>query len=112
MIEKFSCAGITSSVSDETLYDILDPLPKELLNEIDNEDLSLPALSDEDNVREFLKRYDDSFGRFVPSQTGNKVKPATKPYVEFLVLYDLLKRDAKEKMYSDYHVRELSLGLF
>lgn len=94
------------------LYDVLDPLPRDLLNDIESEGLSLPALRDEDNVREFLKKYDDSFGRHVPSQTGNKIKPPTKPFVEFLVLYDLMKRDAKTKMFSDYHVRELLLALF
>lgn len=91
------------------MYDVLDPLPKNLLNEINSEGLSLPGLNDVDNVREFLKKYDDSFGRFVPSQTGSKRQPPTKPFVEFLVLYDLMKREAKLKMYGDYHVRELLL---
>lgn len=92
--------------TEEQLYDILDPLPKSILNEIENEGLSLPALRDEDNVREFLKKFDDKFNRFVPSQTGDRRMPPTKPFVEFLVLYDLMKREAKEKNYGEYHVRE------
>lgn len=85
-------------------YDILDPLPKQLLNDIQNEGPNLPALTDEDNLREFLKKYDDSYGRYVPSQTGMKEKPPTKPYVEFTLLYDLMKREAQGMMWGEYHV--------
>lgn len=58
-------------------------------------------------MREFLKKFDDSYGRYVPSQTGNKKMAPTKPYVEFLVLYDLMMREAKLKMLNEYHVREI-----
>lgn len=83
---------------------MLDPLPRELLNDIENEGPGLPAFRDEDNAREFLKKFDDNYGRLVPSQTGNKMTPPTKPYVEFVVLYDLMKREAKMKMLNNYTV--------
>ena len=57
-----------------------------------------------ENLEQFLRKYDDKYGRHVPSQTGEKKTPPTKPYVEFLVLYDLMKREAKSKTYSEYHV--------
>uniref|UniRef100_A0A1B0DP18 Uncharacterized protein n=1 Tax=Phlebotomus papatasi TaxID=29031 RepID=A0A1B0DP18_PHLPP len=97
-------------------YDLqlLDPLPKALLQDIEQESPDLPALLDEDNVNEFLKMYDDHFARNIAT-TGRKKVPPTKPYVEMVVLYDLLKREAKTLMlnkfsgYSEEMLRELQM---
>ncbi|GAB0096735.1 hypothetical protein DMENIID0001_122940 [Sergentomyia squamirostris] len=80
---------------------LLDPLPKALLHDIEMEPAHLPAVLDEDNVKEFLKVYDDQFGRNVAT-TGKKKVPPTKPYVEMVVLYDLLKREAKALMLNKF----------
>uniref|UniRef100_A0A1B0EWH9 Uncharacterized protein n=3 Tax=Lutzomyia longipalpis TaxID=7200 RepID=A0A1B0EWH9_LUTLO len=102
----------------ETNFDydlqLLDPLPKALLHDIEQESPHLPALLDEDNVEEFLKMYDDHFARNVAT-TGRKKVPPTKPYVEMVVLYDILKREAKALMlnkftgYSEEVLRELQM---
>ncbi len=88
-----------------------------------------PALLATDNVVEFRKAFDDSFRRKNykmkemtkhemairqqmhmrqkrPMLTGNKKVPVTKPYVEFIMLYDLLKREAKNLMLHKYGVRD------
>ncbi|XP_055374923.1 mucin-3A [Condylostylus longicornis] len=82
-------------------FQLLDPLPGALIRDILQEKSELPALTDSDNINEFLKIYDDNFGR-LNSITGKKRIPITKPYVEFLMLYDMLKRDAKAMNLSMY----------
>lgn len=64
------------------------------MKDVDNELSQLPAISDDDNVRVFLSKYDDSF-RYQLSSAGKKKVPPAKPYVEFLILYDVMKRDTK-----------------
>ncbi|KAL5276558.1 hypothetical protein ACFFRR_002028 [Megaselia abdita] len=75
-------------------FEVLDPLPASLVKEVDNELSELPAISDDDNVRVFLSKYDDSV-RYQLNSAGKKKVPPAKPYVEFLILYDVMKRDTK-----------------
>lgn len=104
---------------DENELQYLDPLPKKLLIDINRESNRLPALLDLDNVNEFRKKYDDSFfARYRnnvlnmqhmrtkmrlqilqqrQTLTGRKKPPPTRPYVHMLMLYDLCKREAKNK---------------
>ena len=104
----------------------MDPLPKKLLLDLHYETNQLPALLDQDNVIEFRKKYDDSFKRRYRNQSpsdqqmrvimklqmqqqrpmlvGRKKPPPTRPYVFFLMLYDLLKRESKAKMLHKYGV--------
>lgn len=86
-------------------YDLqfLHQLPSNLLQDILNERYEQPALLDEDNVDEFLKVYDDFYGRNQPV-TGRKKIPPTKPYVQMLMLYDVLKREAKRLMLNKFEV--------
>lgn len=86
-------------------YDLqfLHQLPSGLLQDILYERYEQPALLDIDNVNEFLKVYDDFYGRNQPV-TGKKKVPATKPYVQMLMLYDLLKREAKRLMLNKFEV--------
>lgn len=76
----------------------LHQFPSSLLQDILDEHYEQPARFDIDNVNEFRKIYDDSFYMtrvYWGPQTGKKKIPPTKPYVQFLMLYDLLKREAK-----------------
>lgn len=88
-----------------TEYDLqfLHQLPSGLLQDILYERYEQPALLDKDNVDEFLKVYDDFYGRNQPV-TGRKKIPPTKPYVQMLMLYDLLKREAKRLMLNKFEV--------
>lgn len=85
----------------------LDPFPKKLLEDIAKEKDHLPAIMDEDNVDEFRKIYDDSWAYRYKPLTGRKKTPPTKPYVEMLLLYDLLKQDAKRLAFNIYNVRQI-----
>lgn len=89
-----------------TEYDLqfLHQLPSGLLQDILYERYEQPAFLDEDNVNEFLKVYDDFYGRNQPV-TGKKKVPPTKPYVQLLMLYDLLKREAKKLMLNKFQVK-------
>lgn len=107
--------GKSKVIPNDIEYDfsMLDPYPGNLIHDILKEKSELPALRDIDNVNEFLKVYDDSYGRYHPI-SGKKRIPPTKPYVEFLMLYDLLKREAKSlnltiyEGYSEKMIEELS----
>ena len=90
---------------------ILDPLPQKLLYDIEAERYELPTLLLEDNVNEFRRLYDDSYGENLrvdadsDGRTNRKKKvPPTKAYIHMLMLYDLLKREAKKLMLNKYEV--------
>lgn len=106
---------------NEYSLQLLDPLPLRLLQDIENERYELTALLDKDNVNEFRKVYDDNYRRnelgvfLSTSSTENKPHqvndrspgsrkrvPPTKPYIHMLMLYDLLKREAKKYMFNLY----------
>lgn len=95
--------------------------------------LRRPALLDYDNVIEFRKVFDDSY-RFQygtqeptreqmlhnmriqvqqqrPSVIFKKKVPPTRPYVLMLMLYDLLKREAKTKKLHQYEVSNKLISL-
>lgn len=94
-----------SLILTEYNLELLDKLPKEIYINQANELPELPALLDEDNVNEFRRLYDDGYNRVIRSgSTGNKRIPPTKPFVEMLILLDLLKREAKQAMLNMYHV--------
>lgn len=87
----------------------LHQLPADLLQDIENESYELPAKFDTDNVNAFRKIYDDFFERtrftaLAGPQTGKKRIPPTRPYVLFLMCYDLLKREAKLLNLQDFVV--------
>lgn len=88
-----------------TEYDLqyLHQLPSALLQDIRDERYEQPSLLDADNVNEFRKVYDDFYGSRQP-MTGKKRIPPTKPYVQMLMLYDLLKRDARRLMLNKFEV--------
>lgn len=86
----------------------LHPLPSELLQNILYEPYDQPSMNDADNVNEFRRVYDDFYGRVASndgSETGKKRVPPTRPYVQFLMLYDLLKRESKRLMLQTFEVR-------
>ncbi|XP_065094400.1 uncharacterized protein ImpE3 [Ochlerotatus camptorhynchus] len=113
---------------------LLDPLPLRLLEDIEGERYELPALLDKDNVNEFRKIYDDKYresetdlqqiniaggnkphlmdnrhdsvssSSIMKGGSGRKRVPPTKPYIHMLMLYDLLKREAKKFMFNLYEV--------
>lgn len=113
----------------ENLLQQLAPLPKKLLLDLQKYYLKPPALLPTDIVTEFRKVFDDSYNRqyktrvdpninkhqmdsrmqmqmqqMRPMLTGKKKVPITKPYVEFLMLYDALKREAKTQKLHQYGV--------
>lgn len=71
---------------------------------ISEEKDQLPAQRDIDNVNEFRKLYDDSWAYRYQPLTGKKKVPPTKPYVEMLLLLDMLKRDAKRLNLNKFQV--------
>lgn len=91
-------------------------LPADLLQDIENEAYELPAKFDIDNVNAFRKIYDDFFERIrfaalAGPQTGKKRIPPTRPYVLFLMCYDLLKREAKLLNLQDFVVSDRIINL-
>lgn len=93
--------------NSHTEYDLqyLHQLPAALLQDIRAERYEPPAQLDDDNVNEFRRVYDDFYGGG-PRQplTGKKRVPPTKPYVQMLMLYDLLKRDARRLQLNKFEV--------
>ncbi|XP_055914816.1 uncharacterized protein LOC129948032 [Eupeodes corollae] len=89
-------------VKQETFdYNILNILPFSLTRDIKKELDDQEQLTEVENLDNFLRSYDDKYGN-TNSITGKKRVPPTKPYVEFLLIYDLLKRDAKAFNLSKY----------
>lgn len=87
-------------------YQYLHGLPAELLQDIENEPYELAKGSDLEVINEFRRVYDDFYARiriFSPI-TGKKRVPPTRPYVLFLMLYDLCKREAKRLSLHDFEV--------
>ncbi|XP_058129769.1 coiled-coil domain-containing protein 80 [Anopheles coustani] len=90
--------------------EFLDHLPLKVLQDFNGEPYEPLALRPEDNANEFRRLYDDSYRGPVPpvveekatKKGGKKRVPPTKPYLHMLVLYDLLKREAKNSMYNFY----------
>uniref|UniRef100_A0A182MGV3 Uncharacterized protein n=1 Tax=Anopheles culicifacies TaxID=139723 RepID=A0A182MGV3_9DIPT len=89
---------------------LLDPLPLKVLQQFNQEPYEPLALRPEDNANEFRRQYDDNYRGPISvlvlekgtKKGGKKRIPPTKPYLHMLVLYDLLKREAKKNMYSIY----------
>ncbi|KAH8382751.1 hypothetical protein KR009_005123 [Drosophila setifemur] len=89
-----------------------DQLPLSLIRDIQTEHNDFT--NDVESLDNFLRLYDDNYGRAAfdvesamdrwssASIAGKKRVPPTKPYVDFLLLYDLLKRDAKANNLSKY----------
>lgn len=92
---------------------LLDPLPLRVLQDFNREPYEPLALRPEDNANEFRRLYDDNYRGPISllvlekgtKKGGKKRVPPTKPYLHMLVLYDMLKREAKKNMYSIYEVR-------
>ncbi|XP_017056993.1 uncharacterized protein LOC108098526 [Drosophila ficusphila] len=89
-----------------------DKLPLSLIRDIQSEHEDFT--NDVESLDNFLRLYDDNYGRAAfdfesamdrwstSSIAGKKRVPPTKPYVDFLLVYDLLKRDAKAANLSKY----------
>ncbi|KAH8390442.1 hypothetical protein KR200_004859 [Drosophila serrata] len=89
-----------------------DKLPLSLIRDIQSEHDDFT--NDVESLDNFLRLYDDNYGRAAfdfesamdrwstASIAGKKRVPPTKPYVDFLLVYDLLKRDAKAANLSKY----------
>ena len=85
-------------------------LIRDIITETNHDDFN----NDVESLDNFLRLYDDNYGRATfdadsamdrwstTSTAGKKRVPPTKPYVEFLLVYDLLKRDAKSSNLSKY----------
>lgn len=104
----------------DIFYDIasrpngFDNLPLSLIRDIITEANHDDFNNDVESLDNFLRLYDDNYGRATfdadsamdrwssTSTAGKKRIPPTKPYVEFLLVYDLLKRDAKSSNLSKY----------
>ncbi|XP_017860453.1 PREDICTED: uncharacterized protein LOC108612069 [Drosophila arizonae] len=103
-----------------------DRLPLSLIRDIQTEALHDDFTNDVESLDNFLRLYDDNYGRAAfdfesamdrwssTSTAGKKRVPPTKPYVDFLLVYDLLKRDAKAANLSKYegYSEELLQQLF
>lgn len=87
-------------------YQYLHQLPAELLQDIENEAYEAPELPDQAIIDNFRRVYDDFHTRIrgVASLTGKKKIPETRPYVLFLMIYDLCKREAKRLALQEVEV--------
>ncbi|XP_055841309.1 uncharacterized protein LOC129908671 [Episyrphus balteatus] len=94
-------SSLNSLKEENTDYNILNILPYSLTRDIKEELDDQDQLTEVENLDNFLRSYDDKYGT-KNSITGKKRIPPTKPYVEFLLIYDLLKRDAKAFNLSKY----------
>ncbi|XP_030374158.1 uncharacterized protein LOC115623762 [Scaptodrosophila lebanonensis] len=91
-----------------------DRLPLSLIRDIQTEANHDDFTNDVESLDNFLRLYDDNYGRAAfdfesamdrwssTSTAGKKRVPPTKPYVDFLLVYDLLKRDAKAANLNKY----------
>ncbi|XP_034488401.1 uncharacterized protein LOC117792385 [Drosophila innubila] len=103
--------ALFSEISDDSDFD---KLPLSLIRDIQTEALHDDFTNDVESLDNFLRLYDDNYGRAAfdvesamdrwssTSTAGKKRVPPTKPYVDFLLVYDLLKRDAKAANLSKY----------
>lgn len=97
---------ISKSFVKKPEYQYLHQFPAELLQEIEKESHEQKG-TDQEIVNEFRRIYDDYFARvrvFSPV-TGKKRVPPTRPYVLFLMFYDLCKREAKRLNLQEFTVR-------
>lgn len=97
----------TKTFEKKPEYEYLHQYPAELLQDIENEPYKLPKISDQEIANDFRRVYDDFFTRvrvFAPV-TGKKRIPPTRPYVLFLSIYDLFKREAKRLNLQEFTVR-------
>ncbi|KAH8359204.1 hypothetical protein KR093_005268 [Drosophila rubida] len=103
--------ALFSEIDNEADFD---KLPLSLIHDIQTEALHDDFTNDVESLDNFLRLYDDNYGRAAfdvesamdrwssTSTAGKKRVPPTKPYVDFLLVYDLLKRDAKAANLSKY----------
>lgn len=97
---------ISKSFVRKPEYEYLHQYPAELLQDIENEAYERPKANDQDAINDFRRTYDDFFARvrvFSPI-TGKKRVPPTRPYVLFLIFYDLCKREAKRLHLQEFTV--------
>lgn len=112
-IRKLEGYASFDEIGDDSNFDFDGP-PLSLIRDIQTEISHDEFNNDVESLDNFLRIYDDNYGRaaFDPdaamdrwsstSTAGKKRVPPTKPYVEFLLVYDLLKRDAKAANLSKY----------
>lgn len=103
---EFYVPSNTKSSVRKPEYELLDPYPADLLQEIENEPYEQHKGTDQEIVNKFRRMYDDFFARvrvFSPI-TGKKRVPPTRPYVLFLMFYDLCKREAKRLGLQEFTV--------
>lgn len=103
--------ALFNEINDDSDFD---KLPLSLIRDIQTEALHDDFTNDVESLDNFLRLYDDNYGRAAfdvesamdrwssTSTAGKKRVPPTKPYVDFLLVYDLLKRDAKAANLSKY----------
>lgn len=105
---EFFVPSNTKSGERKPEYELLDPYPAELLQDIENEPYEPHKGTDQEIINKFRRIYDDFFARvrvFSPI-TGKKRVPPTRPYVLFLMFYDLCKREAKRLGLQEFTVCE------
>lgn len=96
----------TKTFEKKPEYEFLHHYPAELLQDIEDEPYKAPDGTDQEMANEFRRVFDDFYTRvriFAPV-TGKKRIPPTRPYVLFLILYDLCKREAKRLGLQEYTV--------
>lgn len=87
-------------------YEFLDQYPAELLQDIESEPYEQRKGTDQEIVNDFRRVYDDFFARVrkISPIVGKKRVPPTRPYVLFLIFYDLCKREAKRLGLQEFTV--------
>lgn len=96
----------TKSFERKSEYELLDQYPAELLQDIESEPYDEHKGTDREIINKFRRIYDDFFARvrvFSPI-TGKKRVPPTRPYVLFLIFYDLCKREARRLGLQEFTV--------
>lgn len=104
---EYFVPSTTKSFARKPEYELLDQYPAELLQDIENEPYEQRKGTDQEIISEFRRIYDDFFARvrvFSPI-VGKKRVPPTRPYVLFLIFYDLCKREARRLGLQEFTVR-------
>ncbi|XP_037896095.1 uncharacterized protein LOC119641463 [Glossina fuscipes] len=98
----------------ESNWERFNTLPLSLIRDIETDAKSEHPANILESIDNFLRLYDDNYGRVIVSShtstdpwsalsnAGKKREPPARPYMEFLLVYDVLKRDAKTLNLSKY----------
>uniref|UniRef100_A0A1B0FRB3 Uncharacterized protein n=1 Tax=Glossina morsitans morsitans TaxID=37546 RepID=A0A1B0FRB3_GLOMM len=98
----------------ESNWEGFNTLPLSLIRDIETDTNSEHPINILESIDNFLRLYDDNYGQVIISShtstdpwsalsnAGKKREPPARPYMEFLLVYDVLKREAKTLSLNKY----------